>query len=122
MGRGHCMIDLHLLRQMPPALRPRFPVAGHNTVEKPRREAATGRVYINATQYFNGVPQATWEFKVGGYQVCEKWLKDRKGRTLTLEDVEHYQNTVAALTHTRVMVQIDALATAVLWPGLTSTG
>ena len=120
---GRTLIDLHLLRQVPPALRPRFPVAGDNTVEKPRREAATDRVYINATQYFAGVPQATWEFKVGGYQVCEKWLKDRKGRTLTLEDVEHYQNTVAALSQTRsVMVQIDALATAVLWPGMTSAG
>ena len=120
---GRTLIDLHLLRQVPPALRPRFPVAGDNTVEKPRREAATDRVYINATQYFDGVPQATWEFKVGGYLVCDMWLKDRKGRSLTLEDVEHYQNTVAALTHTRaVMVQIDALATAVLWPGLTSAG
>ena len=120
---GRTLIDLHLLRQVPSALRPRFPVAGDNTVDKQRREAGTDRVYINATQYFDGVPQATWEFKVGGYQVCEKWLKDRKGRTLTLEDVEHYQNTVAALTQTRtLMAEIDALATGALWPAPDSGG
>ena len=120
---GRTLIDLHLLRQVPPALRPRFPVAGDTTVDKPRREPGADRVYINATQYFEDVPQATWEFKVGGYQVCEKWLKDRKGRTLTLADVEHYQNTVAALTQTRtLMVEIDALATGTLWPAPQSGG
>jgi hypothetical protein len=73
-------------------------------------------VYINATQYFDAVPAATWAFKVGGYQVCEKWLKDRKGRTLTLDDVEHYSRVVAALGATRtLMAQVDAVANGVLW-------
>jgi hypothetical protein len=49
-----------------------------------------------------------WEFHVGGYQVCEKWLKDRKGRTLTYEDLAHYQQTVAALAETiHLMAAID---------------
>ena len=38
-----------------------------------------GYVYINKTQYFEAVPAEVWEFRVGGYQVCEKWLKDRRG-------------------------------------------
>jgi len=67
-----------------------------------------GRVYINNTQYFEGVPLEVWEFHVGGYQVCEKWLKDRKGRVLTYDDLEHYQNIVAALAETiRLMDEID---------------
>lgn len=121
---GHTLIDLHLLRKVSPGLQPRFPVAGDKGVEKPRfvagpsgENGAHGRVYINASQFFDGVPQATWEFKVGGYQVCEKWLKDRKGRTLTLDDIEHYQKTAAALTQTQVlMAQIDTVASGALWP------
>jgi hypothetical protein len=95
-------------------------VAGDNAVEKPRyvpgADPEQGRVYINATQYFDGVPAATWAFRVGGYQVCEKWLKDRKGRTLTLADVEHYSQVVAALVATRkLMAQVDVAANGVLW-------
>jgi len=67
-----------------------------------------GRVYINKTQYFSPVPQEVWEFHVGGYQVCHKWLKDRKGRTLTAEDIAHYGRIVAALGETiRLMGEID---------------
>ena len=68
----------------------------------------TGRVYINATQYFEGVPPEVWEFHVGGYQVCEKWLKDRRGRALSYDDQVHYQRIVAALAETiRLMAAID---------------
>jgi hypothetical protein len=70
----------------------------------------TGRVYINRKQYFEGVLPVVWEFRIGGYQVCEKWLKDRKGQTLAHDDIEHYQRTVAALSETRtLMAQIDSL-------------
>jgi hypothetical protein len=48
-----------------------------------------GRVYINKTQFFEGVPKDVWEFHIGGYQVCEKWLKDRKGRRLSSDDIDH---------------------------------
>lgn len=71
---------------------------------------STGRVYINSDQYFEGVLPVVWEFRVGGYQVCEKWLKDRKGRTLAHDEIEHYQRIVAALSETRtLMAQIDSL-------------
>jgi len=60
------------------------------------------------TPGFAGVPQEVWEFQIGGYQVCEKWLKDRKGRTLSAEDIAHYQKIVVALTETiRLMKEID---------------
>lgn len=89
-----------------------YPVAGDNTVEKVRylepHENIKGRVWINPTQYFEGVPKEVWEFHVGGYQVCDKWLKDRKGRQLTYDDLTHYQNIVAALAETiRLMVAVD---------------
>jgi Type ISP C-terminal specificity domain len=59
-----------------------------------------GRVYINAEQYFDGVPTRAWHYHIGGYQVCAKWLKDRKGRQLTYDDITHYHRTVAALNET----------------------
>ena len=86
---------------------------GDNRVEKvrytePGQGAEQGRVWINATQYFEGVPPAVWEFYVGGYQVCAKWLKDRKGRQLSYNDLTHYQYVVAALAETiSLMREID---------------
>jgi hypothetical protein len=60
-------------------------------------------------QYFEGVPLEVWNFHIGGYQVCEKWLKDRRGRTLTYDDLEHYRKVVTALSETiRLMAEIDA--------------
>ena len=54
------------------------------------------------------MPAAVWNFHIGGYQVCEKWLKDRKGRVLSAEDIEHYQRVVVALNETiRIMREID---------------
>jgi hypothetical protein len=59
---------------------------------------------------FRGVPEAVWNCHVGGYQVCEKWLKDRKGRTLTADDLIHYPQIVIALNETiRIMAEIDTV-------------
>lgn len=85
-----------------------FPVKGTDTVEKVQHNDKDGRVWINPTQYFGGVPAAIWNFHIGGYQVCEKWLKDRKGRKLTYEDTRRYQRIVVALNETiRNMTEID---------------
>lgn len=85
-----------------------FPERGDNAVEKVQYTDADERVWINAKQYFGGVPKSVWEFQVGGYQVCHKWLKDRKGRKLTFDDIEHYQRAVCALAETgKLMVEID---------------
>jgi hypothetical protein len=78
-----------------------------------------GRVYINKDQYIQGVPPEVWAFRVGGYQVCQKWLKDRKGRMLGFDDLYHYQKIVVALAATiRLMGEIDAaIADHGGWPG-----
>ena len=72
-----------------------------------------GNVYINDTQYFGDVPTSAWEFYIGGYQPAQKWLKDRKGRELTFEDILHYQKIIVALTETgRIMKEIDEIKIA----------
>jgi predicted helicase len=112
---GEELVALHLL-ESPQAtqLLTRYPVAGDNIVEKgfPKfvvyEEGKPGYVYINRTQYFEGVPKEVWEFHVGGYQVCEKWLKDRRGRQLSFDDLMHYQKVIVALAETRrLMEEID---------------
>jgi len=111
-GLGEELVGLHLMeKQVPP--KTRFDVAGDNHVEKvrytePGQAAPTGRVWINREQYFDNVPQNVWEFHIGGYQVCQKWLKDRKGRKLTYDDLTHYQHIVSALAETiGLMTEID---------------
>ena len=68
---------------------------------------------------FRGVPEAVWNFHIGGYQVCEKWLKDRKGRTLSKDDIAHYQKIVVSLSETiRLMKKIDqVIEQHGGWPG-----
>ncbi|KKU25425.1 MAG: hypothetical protein UX37_C0023G0015 [Microgenomates group bacterium GW2011_GWA2_46_16] len=68
------------------------------------------RVYVNKGQYFEGVEKEVWEFMIGGYQVCEKWLKDRKKaeRSLSTDDIKHYMKMVVAIRETiRLMADID---------------
>lgn len=109
---GDELVPLHLMEQTATNITS-YPIAGDSLVEKVRYTApgegsSEGRVWINNTQYFEGVPQSVWEFHIGGYQVCDKWLKDRKGRNLTYADLTHYQNTVSALSETiRLMAAID---------------
>jgi hypothetical protein len=69
-----------------------------------------GEVHINKQgDCFTGVPEEVWNFYIGGYQVCQKWLKDRKGRTLSDEDIQHYQKIIVALAETiKLMQLIDA--------------
>ncbi len=111
---GERLVALHVMEQFGSAL-PRYPVEGNNVVEKveylvTKDEPEQGRVYINKAQYFEGVPPEVWEFHVGGYQVCQKWLKDRKGRALSYEDIRHYQRIVAALAETiGLMERIDSV-------------
>jgi predicted helicase len=90
----------------------RYPVGGDKMVGKIRFEAEgeKGKVYINETQYFDGVPEVAWNFYIGGYQPAQKWLKDRKERTLDFEDILHYQKIIVALTETeRIMREVDLI-------------
>ena len=111
---GRELTALHLLEKHSAPVT-RFPIAGDSVVDvvrytEPGQGSAAGRVWINKTQYFEGVTPEVWAFHVGGYQVCQKWLKDRKGRQLTYDDITHYQRIVAALKETiRLMAEIDRI-------------
>lgn len=96
----------------------KYPIDGDNKVVKPRFEPmrqtkghaplSNGRVYINETQYFDNVPEVAWSFYIGGYQPAQKWLKDRKERTLEFDDILHYQKIIVALSETaRLMGEVD---------------
>jgi hypothetical protein len=88
---------------------------GSMNFEKGGNDNIIGRVYINKTQYFEGIEPEIWEFRVGGYQVLYKWLNDRKGRKLSFDDLFHYQKIVIALKETsRLMKEIDDLIPK--WP------
>jgi hypothetical protein len=68
----------------------------------------TGKVLINKDQYFSNVPKLAWEFYVGGYQPAQKWLKDRRGRSLSFDDITHYQRIIKILSETdRIMKEIE---------------
>lgn len=111
-----------------------FPVAGSNEVEKvsfvipdavpesnskeilsqvqddKEGDEKIGRVYINTDQYFGNVPEVAWNFYIGGYQPAQKWLKDRKGRTLSNNDLDHYQKIIKVLVETdKTMQEIDEI-------------
>ncbi|MCJ7655655.1 MAG: DNA methyltransferase, partial [Dehalococcoidia bacterium] len=115
-AKGAELVTLHLMES--PTLNnliTRYPVAGSNTVEKVSYDENNQRVYINKTQYFEGVPPEVWGFHIGGYQVAQKWLKDRKNRTLTYDELTHYQKVIVALKETiRLMAEIDNLIPE--WP------
>ncbi len=113
---GHELIGLHTLQTVPPRITG-YPVAGTGEVVKVRfgieAGAHAGKVWINDAQYFDAVPQAVWDMHIGGYRVAEKWLKDRKGRLLTYDDITHYQNVVAALARTLVIqAELDSAVDA----------
>jgi len=109
IAKGKELRELHLIES--PLLEEHiisYPENGDDKVEK--IEYRDGRVYINSNQYFGNVPEIAWNFYIGGYQPAQKWLKDRKGRTLTNEDIEHYQKMIISLTETdRIMKEIDKI-------------
>lgn len=113
---GARLTALHLLKSPeldPPACR--FEGRGDGHIGKGRRaglryESDEQRVYINATQYFGPVPEAVWTYQVGGYQPCEKWLKDRQERRLRVDDIRAYCRIVTALKLTiAIQQEINAL-------------
>ena len=105
---GQRLIDLHLLRNPANTAGVKYQGQGSDTIEKVRYDPATGRVHINAGKYFEGITPEMWEYQIGGYQVLEKYLKDRKGRRL--DDPVRYIHIASALAETlRLQQQIDAL-------------
>jgi predicted helicase len=98
---GEKLVKSHLLKSSeldtPIA---KCPIKGDNKVVKLRYDEKEERVYFNQDQYFDGILKEVWQYQIGGYQVCNKWLKDRKGRTLSLEDIKHYCRIVTSLHKT----------------------
>ncbi|MCQ2049828.1 MAG: N-6 DNA methylase [Candidatus Saccharibacteria bacterium] len=112
---GGKLRKLHLMEEIPQC-QTSFDIAGDNTVTELRYESAdtskqiNGRVFINKTQYFDNVPELAWNFYIGGYQPAQKWLKDRKGRTLSYDDISHYRKIIAILIETdNLMKQLDSI-------------
>lgn len=107
--QGEALRRLHLMEAAAIGETP-FPFHGdgNSVVDKPRYE--NGQVWINADQYFDGVPAIAWDSHIGGYQPAQKWLKDRKGRALTYDDIRHYQRIIKILAETdRIMGEIEML-------------
>jgi predicted helicase len=103
---GWDLMQKHLLREVPDLKLGGIRGKGSYAVEKP--VYADGRIQFNETQWFGDVPQDVWDFHIGGYQVLAKYLKDRKGRTLSLDEVENIENVVNVLAFTiKQMEKID---------------
>ena len=118
---GERLTSLHLMESDADDA-PDFPKTGTNHVDgvryAPPVNGAPGRVFINGDQYFEGITPQTWEFTIGGYRPAEKWLKDRRRRTLSYEDITHYRRICASLAETpQVMARIDeAIESHGGWP------
>lgn len=103
---GQQLIDLHLMNNTQSwKCTITFPEVGSQQVDF--QEWKDGQVWINDKQYFGNVPESVWEFYIGGYQPAQKWLKDRKGRTLSFDEIKHYLHIIHALEETeRLMKEI----------------
>lgn len=98
---GEQLVELHLLRaKLLDTPTPHFEGQGDGQVEKPNYHENSSRLYINKDQYFDTVEPEIWNYYIGGYQVLDKWLKERKNRILTLEDQLHFRKVITALTQT----------------------
>jgi predicted helicase len=107
---GSELRKLHLLEH-PALANPITTYSEPGTDEVEKVEYRDGNVYINQAQFFGGVPEAAWNFYIGGYQPAQKWLKDRKSRKLLSDDIGHYQKMIVALVETeKLMGKIDTLA------------
>jgi predicted helicase len=113
---GKYLADLHLLKSEeldPPVAR--FQGQGDNLVASTKSQGfrynpKEERIYVNKSQYFEPVSQELWEYQIGGYQVLSKWIKDRRNRRLTLEEIKTYCRIVTALQKTiALQEEIDAL-------------
>lgn len=117
---GGELVAQHLL-ELPKSSQPITEFIGERKPEVERPSWSKNTVWVDKAQTtgFKGVREAVWNFHIGGYQVCEKWLKDRKGRTLSREDISHYQEIVVALSETiRIMKEIDdVIEKHGGWPG-----
>lgn len=106
---GWELVQAHLLKEYPEAGLAKYHGRGDDTVEAPRYSEAEQAIWINKTQCFKSVPQDVWNFHIGGYQVLEKYLKSRKGRQLSLDEINHIAAVADSLAFTIAqMAKIDS--------------
>jgi len=98
---GQMLTELHMLKstELDTPIS-KFQGKGENRVEKLKYDEKEKRVYFNQGQYFEGIKKEVWQYQIGGYQVCNKWLKDRKKKFLSLDDIKHYCKIVTSLQKT----------------------
>ncbi len=114
---GNRLVSLHLMQGVQKGEDKLSLPPGSNVIEAVRYDCdradggeVSGRIWINATQYFSDVPLEAWTFSIGGYQVCQKWLKDRQGSRLSDDAMKEYEYVIGALKETiRIMHQIDGV-------------
>jgi len=106
---GWRVVQAQLLKNIP--AQPQVGITrGRDLVDQPAYSAPDQRLHINPQQYFAPVPADVWNFHIGGYQVLDKYLKSRKGRQLSLDEIENLINVVKALRFTIDQMQaIDAI-------------
>jgi predicted helicase len=99
--KGEELVELHLLKSKR-VLKPiaKCEGSGDLRVDKVMYDQNKALVHVNPEKWFTGVDPDVWEYHIGGYQVAEKWLKDRKGRELSSEEVAHYSKVVTAISET----------------------
>ncbi len=108
-GLGWALVQAHLLRELPRRGLAAYPGKGDHTVETVRYSPQEQAVWINKTQCFKPVPEEVWQFHIGGYQVLDKYLKSRKGRVLSLDEITHVGAVADSLAFTiEQMSEIDA--------------
>ena len=101
---GQQLIDLHMMRNTQNwKCDTTFPEPGSQQIDMLKWKDK--QVWINKQQYFGNVPEEVWNFYIGGYQPAQKWLKDRKGRTLVFDDIKHYLYIIHALAGTIKLMQ-----------------
>lgn len=106
---GQKLVELHLMKS-PEVDEKIARFRGENKIDKVIYDEKDQRLYVNSAEYFEGIPKEIYEYHIGGYQICHKWLKDRKGRKLSLEDIQHYCKIVTAISKTiETQKEIDAL-------------
>ncbi len=106
---GWELVQAHLLKSFPRAGLAKYHGKGNHDVQTVRYAETEQAIRINNDQYFKPVPQDVWNFHIGGYQVIEKYLKSRKGRTLSLEEIDHVAHVADSLAFTIAqMAKIDA--------------
>jgi len=108
---GEQLAQLHLLKakslELPDV---KFFGSGNSMIESVKYVPKKNRIYINANNYFEKIDKVIWDYQIGGYQVLEKWLKDRKGQIMKLDEVNTYCKIADVLKKTvKIQKAIDLI-------------